>query len=572
VVVVTTALVLGGCVYPKPPPGVPVPGIEIGSDAPDPVPGVVTFTASPVNFTPNQVEFRLDSPGGAPRAVADTAPYTLTLDARTLTAGSHTVWVRATDGTYTVVQPRTFVTRPNFVVVLVDDMDARLMPTWDALPKTKAAIADRGMTFANAFAPDPLCCPARASLLTGKSPHNTGVFDFADYHEFVGGAENDTLATRLHAAGYRTGFAGKYLNGYDKDPALVPPGWDEWFGLTGDMYHAYGYSANHNGVVSKYGTTAADYQTDVLTHEATDFLDAAHGSPNQPFLLYLTPVAPHAWIPPAPRYETNAFSSVTPPEPGNFNEPDVSDKPEWLREGLPQLGATEIAQRTADYQRMMGALLAVDDMTASVVAKLKQTGEWASTTLVFLSDNGMNFGAHRLVQKEAPYEESIRVPWVMAGPGIPHGTESALVTHEDLAPTLLDLAGLPVPDTMDGRSMRPLFQGDASGWRNDFLLEFSGNYNPFLQIDTIDGVRFLLAVHGTMYVPTWRAVRDQRYMYIQWYGGTYHDLELYDLDADPLELTNLLATDAGRAEYADVAAQMQDRLDALVACSGLDCR
>ena len=253
IAVIAGVLALGGCVFPRPPAGQPIPDIVVSSDKPDPVSGILTLTAAPVNFTPTEVEFRLDTNGGPPLSVDDTAPYSVTIDAATVAAGAHTVWVRATDGTYTVFQVRPFVTRPNFVVVLVDDMDARIMPLWDALPKTKAAIGDRGTTFTNAFAPDPLCCPARASLLTGKYPHNTGVLDLADYHEFVGGAENDTFATRLHAAGYRTGFAGKYLNGYDKDPVLVPPGWDEWFGLAGDgMYRGYGYEREpqrHHGVV-----------------------------------------------------------------------------------------------------------------------------------------------------------------------------------------------------------------------------------------------------------------------------------------------------------------------------------
>ena len=574
IAVIAGVLALGGCVFPRPPAGQPIPDMVVSSDKPDPVSGILTLTAAPVNFTPTEVEFRLDTNGGPPLSVDDTAPYSVTIDAATVAAGAHTVWVRATDGTYTVFQVRPFVTRPNFVVVLVDDMDARIMPLWDALPKTKAAIGDRGTTFTNAFAPDPLCCPARASLLTGKYPHNTGVLDLADYHEFVGGAENDTFATRLHAAGYRTGFAGKYLNGYDKDPVLVPPGWDEWFGLAGDgMYRGYGYEVNHNGTMESYGTAPADYETDVLSREATSFLNSAHGSPDQPFLLYLTPVAPHAWIPPAPRYAVNNFTSANPTSPGNLNEPDVSDKPEWLRDGVPVLGATALSQQVAEYQRMMGSLLAVDDMVASVVSNLKRNGEWASTTLVFLSDNGLNFGSHRLVQKEAPYEESIRVPMVMAGPGIPHENQSSLVTHEDLAPTLLDLAGLPVPDTMDGRSLRPVFAGDTSSWRSDFLLEFSGQYNPWVQYDTIEQspiFRSRTTARCTCRRGGRCAVSD--YIYIQWYGGTYHDYELYDLDADPLELTNLLATPAGRTEHADLVAQMQARLDALVNCSGLACR
>jgi arylsulfatase A-like enzyme len=211
-------------------------------------------------------------------------------------------------------------------------------------------------------------------------------------------------------------------------------------------------------------------------------------------------------------------------------------------------------------------------MVSSVVASLKQKGELASTELVFTSDNGFNFASHRLVQKQAPYEESIRVPLVMAGPGIPHQSQDALVTQEDLAPTLLDMAGLPVPDTIDGRSLRPLFAGQTNNWRSDFLLEYSGKVNPFFLYDTIDQVRWSIQNTGSTHVPTWRAVRNAQYMYIQYYGGTYHDYELYDLQADPYELSNLLATPDGQTTYAGLVAQMQARLDALANCAGVSCR
>jgi arylsulfatase A-like enzyme len=212
-------------------------------------------------------------------------------------------------------------------------------------------------------------------------------------------------------------------------------------------------------------------------------------------------------------------------------------------------------------------------MVASIVSTLKSNGEYDSTMLVFLSDNGYNFGAHRLLAKMAPYEESLRVPFAIAGPGVPHESQPALVTHEDLAPTLLDLAGAAVPDTMDGRSMRPLFEGQTTGWRSDFLAEFSGKYNPFFLYDTLDQVRWYIAAGALpVLVPTWRAVRSEQYVYIQWYGGDVHDYELYDLDADPYELTNLIATPEGQAQHAALVAQMQARLDALADCSGLSCR
>ena len=141
---------------------------------------------------------------------------------------------------------------------------------------------------------------------------------------------------------------------------------------------------------------------------------------------------------------------------------------------------------------MMGSMLAFDDLVVSIVTTLKNNGEYDSTALLFLSDNGLNIGSHRLGAKMAPYEESIRIPFAIAGPGIPHATQTALVTQLDVTPTLLDLVGVAGPDTIDGRSLRPLFEG-TSTWRHDILLESSGKYGGYFVFDTIDQIRGMIA-------------------------------------------------------------------------------
>ncbi len=575
--VLVSVLAISACVRPIPPPGEPVPSLQVVVDQPSPVEGVVTITATPANFDPVNVAFLLDSLNAPPIASDNTSPYTVAIDSDTIARGNHTVFAVGVDGTSVVLGVATFTSRPNFVFVLVDDMDAMTMPLWDALPKTKAAIGDRGTTFTNAFAPDPVCCPARATLLTGKYPHNTGVFNHTPpaggYPVFVsGGAENDTVATRLHDGGYRTGFVGKYLNGYELDASAVPPGWDEWFGLAGTLYDGYTYEANHNGTMESYGTAATDYQTDVLGARGSAFVDSTESNDDQPFFLHLAPSAPHAPIPPAVRHTTNAFTDDPLLGHVNFNEVDVSDKPEWLRDGVPQLDSSKIAFEEQAYRRMMGSLLAVDDMVSSVVTALKANGEFDSTTLVFMSDNGFLFGAHRLTQKIAPYEESIRVPFAMAGPGVPHGVESALVTQADVMPTLLDLAGIAVPDDVDGRSLRPLLNGTAGEWRDDFLLEFEGTYNVLYPLHTLANVRTIIGAGAAMLVPTYRAVRTEQHLYVEWYGGSEHDYELYDLVDDPGQMSNLVATPEGAAEHAALTEQLQTRLEELAICSGISCR
>jgi arylsulfatase A-like enzyme len=221
---------------------------------------------------------------------------------------------------------------------------------------------------------------------------------------------------------------------------------------------------------------------------------------------------------------------------------------------------------------MLGTMLAVDDMVASLVSALKRNGEYDSTTLVFVSDNGFNFGAHRLNHKMAPYEESIRVPFVMAGPGIPKRAEPAMVAQVDLAPTLLDFAGAPVPATVDGRSLRPLLTGGSQQWRSDLLVEFSGLYHPFFQLDTLAQVRSAIAAGLEMFVPTYRGVRTGRYLYVEWYGGAEHEYELYDLETDPWQMSNLLAPPGGAQQHAALTAQLQARLTALASCRGSSCR
>ncbi|GIU87264.1 MAG: hypothetical protein KatS3mg009_1779 [Acidimicrobiia bacterium] len=571
---VLASTVLASCVFPTPPPGDPVPSLTL--TALDEGAGVVTVTATPANFTPGEVQFRLDS-GSTPIAVDRSAPFTVTLYTAEHRAGAHTVHALGIGGGYLVGESLPVQLRqPNFVFVLLDDLDEWASPYWDAMPQTRALLADRGLSFANAFVVDPLCCPSRATFLTGRYPHNTGVFSNTPpdggYQQFRdGGAQNDTVATRLRAAGYRTGFVGKYLNGYPSDPTAVPPGWDEWFGLVGFIWFAYGYKANHNGTVLEYGSAESDYQTDVLADVAVDFVEGSEANDAQPFFLTVQPVAPHTFIEPAPRHANHPFVNAPLPTRPNTNEADVSDKPTWLRDGYPVLTQAEIDTLTADYRRAMGSLLAVDDLVADVAAALDANGELDDTVFVFSSDNGMNWGAHRHRGKEVPYEESLGVPFVVAGPGVRTGTESALVTNADFAPTVLHLAGLGEPADLDGRSLVPLLRATGAPWRSNFLVELNGTDDENLH--TYADVLTTLSQQGRLVrTPTYRALRTTKYLYVEWYDGTPHEYELYDLRYDPYQLDNLLATPAGQSAYATIRQTLQARLDALKACTGAACR
>src|SRR5829696_5891255 len=341
--------------------------------------------------------------------------------------------------------------RPNLVLVVTDDLDAASV---EAMPTVRALLHDQGVSFSNFFVSTPLCCPARVSLLRGQYAHNHGVLGnggpnggFATFHRL--GGEDSTVATWLHDAGYRTALLGKYLNGYpeDTDPSYVPPGWDEWDALVAEAPAGGGYidyALNENGRRVTYGHDAADYSTDVLAAKATDFIARTSGA-DQPFFLYLAPFAPHQPSIPAPRH-AQAFAEAWAPRSAAFNEADVSDKPSWVR-ARPVLSDEQVAEIDAQYRDRLRTLLAVDEMVATLVETLEATGELENTYLFFTSDNGFLLGEHRLpIGKETPYQEAVRVPLLVRGPGVPAGTAvDSLALNVDLAPTLAELASVPVP-------------------------------------------------------------------------------------------------------------------------------
>lgn len=566
------------CVWPEPPAGEPVPSLTLTYESSGA--GEVTVTATPTDFIPDQVQFRIDAAYKAADVVDTTAPFEATFYTADHGPGEHFVHALGYDGTYFVGEDGTIsLEQPNFVFVFVDDLDEIVMPYWDAMPNTEALVANGGLTFDEGFVVSPFCCPSRATVLTGNYAHNTGVFDnsgpdggYAVFRD--GGAENDTVATRLQAEGYETAFIGKYLNGYESDPALVPSGWDEWFGLSGWIFSGYGYTANHNGTSESYGFTSADYQTDVLRDVAVDFVDSTEAQDSKPFFLMVSTVAPHQNIPTAQRHQPNPFADLTLPMSPNFNEADVSDKPTWLRDGFPSATQEDIDEQTQWMRRGMGSMLAVDDLVASLESTLQANDELDDTVFVFMSDNGFNFLSHRLDHKMAPYEESLGVPFAMSGPTIRIGTESRYATNLDVAPTLLHLAGAGEQADMDGRSLVPLLRGDDPEWRTDFLVELNGTYfGAGENLHTLASVLEEIAENGRITrVPTYRALRTDQWLYVEWYWGDPHEYELYDIVADPHELDNLIATPAGQSQYAATTTALQARLDELKTCSGTTCR
>ncbi|MGK2319217.1 sulfatase family protein [Gordonia rhizosphera] len=470
--------------------------------------------------------------------------------------------------------------RPNIVVILADDLDSRTTDVWQAMPRTARLLRGRGMEFTNSFAPMPICCAARSSLLTGKYGHNTGVLTNAGpvggFDSFVrNGNERSTIATYLQGAGYRTGMAGKYLNGLENSPAHIPPGWDDWnAGVTLSLYTGYGYTLNENGRMVPYGIRPDDYETDVVARKSVDFIRASAHS-GKPFFWYAASTAPHFPLPAAPRHL--ASSPWTPAHHlPNFQEADVSDKPSWLIDTAGVRAATIAATNDLDNTNRLGSLKALDEMVEAIVGELSRTGQLDNTYLVFTSDNGYSLGAHRLTQKMVPYEESIRIPLVITGPGVRPARTSSMATTIDLMPTILTWAGIPIPNAVDGQSLTPVLAGGGPV-RRDFLAEYGGagalGLDGIFQ-EPIPGRR--TAGIYAVDVPSYVAVRSDRYLYVRWYERerplAEREYELYDLRSDPWQLTNLIKTPAGRERYAVVVAQLDHRLAQLDGCSGDGCR
>lgn len=485
---------------------------------------------------------------------------------------------------------RTAPVRPNIVYVLLDDLDATTSPYWEALPRTQARLQARGVTFTEAFAPTPICCAARASILTGMYGHNTGVITNGGAHggwygmrNAPDGADNEdrTVAVYLEEAGYRTALIGKYLNGIEDDPTHVPRGWTDWHvGVDErlDLYTGYGYTLNSKtahdaeGTLVTYGHTEADYFTDVVADLAMDLVDDSERDDDRPFFLMLAPTAPHLPIQPARRHRDHPWADASVPRTPNYDEDDLSDKPLWLQ--LSGDRRSRIMPWTeVDYRARMGSLLAVDEMIAGVLDRLAANGELDNTYVVFSSDNGYNQGAHRLVHKMAPYEESVRVPLVIAGPGIGPGTSSDMALHIDLAPTFLEWAGLQPPAHMDGRPLTPLLDGRSPrSWRDDFVVQYGGG-------GAANGIGAELPQAfwwlATGDIPGYRALRTTDRLYVEWHEDTafdsLHEYELYDLDVDPFQLDNLLADPQGLVRHRRERRALERRLDELAACSGADC-
>jgi arylsulfatase A-like enzyme len=482
--------------------------------------------------------------------------------------------------------------KPNIVVIMTDDETVEQMKV---MPLTRSLIGDAGATFDVSFSSFPLCCPSRSTFLTGQYAHNHGVLE---NEEPTGGyyrlKSENTLPVWLRKAGYRTIHVGKYLNDYGtKDPREVPPGWDEWHGLTDPgTYQMWGYQMNDNGALTTYGSfeveDPATYQTDVLRQKAVEQIGAAAGG-GKPFFMTLWFLAPHREVAslsaqtaprPAPRHR-NAFANEPLPKPPSFNEKDMSDKALFMRI-KPRLNAADIATITNQYRRELETLLAVDETVAAVVSALQSSGVLGNTYVIFTSDNGYFHGEHRTPdEKILGYENSARVPLLIRGPGIAAGSHvRELVANVDLAPTIAAWAGATPGLEMDGRSLIPFIADPSKRTRRPILLEAfwplgstlgffteqipaSGVFSRPEGTSSAAGPSLPLPLGKT--IMPYEAVRTDRYVYIEYLTGEH---ELYDLAEDPWQISSKHLDPA----YLATQVALAQALTKLRLCRGAACR
>jgi arylsulfatase A-like enzyme len=452
---------------------------------------------------------------------------------------------------------------PNIVLVLADDLDWTLLRF---MPEARRLRHD-GMTLERFYVADSLCCTSRATLLSGRFPHNTGVrTNVSPAGGYGAWTRHDgpgtSFAVGLSAAGYRTGMFGKYLNGYRAD--LPPdPGWTRWLAGS-DAYHGFDYVFSDDGTPVHYGSAPADYATDVIARAGDRFIRDSVAA-GKPFMVQLATFTPHTPTVPAPRH-AQLLRRARLPVDGAFGRP-IKDPPRWLG-ARAALSRRDLDVLRARFRQRARSVLAIDEMLGRVRATLAELGVAGRTYVVFTSDNGYHLGHFRLMQgKRTAYEPDIRVPVVVAGPGVPAGSSShVLASNVDLAPTFLRWAGV-APRGRDGRSLAPVLRGrEPRRWRRAVLVEHReepGEARARRQRGAAGGDPD--AQGRRMGSPgSYDGVRTAEYLYLEHRDGSR---ELYDLRSDPYELVNRAGAMTPRARL-----RWHRRLVRLLACSDAGCR
>lgn len=418
------------------------------------------------------------------------------------------VLVAALGGAPTTPSAEAQLEPPNILVIVTDDQRAGL----SVMPATRRYFRRQGVRYAPGFVTTPVCCPSRASIMTGQYAHNHGVK--ANRGPEEDGAEKldhaTTLQARLQSNGYHTGLLGKFLNGWPL--ADNPPFFDEWVmvGGVGESDSADDWSDlvyNLNGAAKRL----PGYSNVVLKRRAAGFIRRNSGAP---WYLYISTKGPHL-----PAYPQRKYADLPVGEwrgnPAVF-ERNRRDKPPYVKERrIPKFRTLNQIRR-----RQLRTLPSIDDLVEKVFAELQATGDLDNTLAFFISDNGFMWGEHGRVGKDVPYRQAVMVPFLARWPGhLPAGVDDdRFAANIDIAPTVLDATGIPVVAPADGRSL-------LDGWRRDRIhLEHWCN------------------IGNTGRCNRWASTWTRSTQYTEYFerDGTITFREYYDLEEDPWQLENLL--------------------------------
>ena len=457
--------------------------------------------------------------------------------------------------------------QPNIVVIVTDDQ-AKSTVIPEAMPNLFTRLMPRGTTFSDYVVTTPLCCPSRAAYMTGQYGHNNGILRNV-YGDLI--QKRNVLPAWLKYAGYNTAHVGKFLNGYEQGklgPAAVAPGFDLWFTEL-EKRRYYNWKASKNGKIRHYGTDDNDHVTKVTSDFAVRWTKRL-ARKKDPFYMQVDYYAPHtstgrdtrcASSPVPEPVDEHRFDAYPLPTPPNFNELDVSDKPNDVK-GRGLLTSDNTLEIERRYRCTLESVYGIDRGLGRIMDVLKQRRELDNTVIVFTSDNGYFYGEHRIAKgKPDPYEENINMPLTIAIPNRFRGlaglvsTSDASVANIDLAPTLLELAGTgpcrtpKICRTMDGRSMMPLMDGSG------------GFPNP-------------RPIALELYDCDYRGVRYDRQMYTEYSAYneagtcTRTDTEYYDLRSDPYQMENGFPAASGSPTAAQIS-QMQQLEARMTVCAGI---
>lgn len=448
--------------------------------------------------------------------------------------------------------------RPNVLIITIDDLASIDMPY---LPRVRRLMEKGGVAFSDALAPTPLCAPSRASLLSGQYAHNHGARTVNGPNGgFIAFDDRDTLATALQGAGYDTLLTGKYINGYGReDRTHVPRGWNDWRATVDpSTYNFFDPLMNINGVVQR----SRGYTTDVMTRHAQEMITAERGE--RPWFAWVNYVAPHVGGPagpgdpktlfpdsPAGRFETTVpapkdrdrYRRVPLPLfPSSFPDGDPT-VPAHAPANTQRFDALEKRALGIVYRRRIEAARGIDRAVAALFRTLKRSGQLDRTLVIFHSDNGYAIGPHNLNGKRFHYDEALRVPLYVRGPGLPRGVQvDTAVTVPDLTATVYAATGVPPARPQDGVDIRPLV-GAAPQVR----------VVPIAAWSAVGARKEAREIFAGVRVGAWTYVEYRR-------GGA----ELYDRSTDPFEIRNL----ADLPEYADVRATLSQLTVRYRDCAG----